>query len=89
MENNKSSPDMNTEKKLHPILYIDDEQDNRGIRPLPNLETKFVAANTLICLINQTSYLLGRQLKRLERDFLAEGGFTERLYRERTRRRGV
>lgn len=27
---------------------IDDSLPNRGIRPLPNLETKFVAANTLI-----------------------------------------
>jgi len=27
---------------------IDDTQENRGILPLPNLETKFVAANTLI-----------------------------------------
>lgn len=27
---------------------IDDTQENRGIIPLPNLETKFVAANTLI-----------------------------------------
>jgi type I restriction-modification system DNA methylase subunit len=26
----------------------DDSQANRGVRPLPNLETKFVAANTLI-----------------------------------------
>ncbi|MFO7650979.1 MAG: four helix bundle suffix domain-containing protein [bacterium] len=44
-------------------------------------------ANTLICLINQASYLLGRQLQSLERQFLVEGGFTERLYRERTRHR--
>ena len=29
---------------------IDDSPDNRGVRPLPNLETKFVAANTLIGL---------------------------------------
>ena len=27
---------------------IDDSRKNRGVRPLPNLETKFVAANTLI-----------------------------------------
>ena len=27
---------------------IDETQPNRGVRPLPNLETKFVAANTLI-----------------------------------------
>jgi four helix bundle suffix protein len=46
-----------------------------------------VAANTLICLINQASFLLGRQLQRLEQQFLTEGGFTERLYRERQARR--
>ena len=27
---------------------IDDSRENRGVRPLPNLETKFVAANTLL-----------------------------------------
>jgi len=48
-----------------------------------------VAANTLICLINQASFLLRRQLQRLERQFLEEGGFTERLYRERQARRGT
>lgn len=42
-----------------------------------------VAANTLICLINQASYLLGRQLQKLEEQFLTEGGFTERLYQQR------
>jgi four helix bundle suffix protein len=46
-----------------------------------------VAANTLICLTNQASYLLGRQLQRLEEQFLTEGGFTERLYRERQAQR--
>jgi four helix bundle suffix protein len=46
------------------------------------------AANTLICLINQASFLLGRQLRKLEQSFLQEGGFTERLYRERQSRLG-
>jgi four helix bundle suffix protein len=46
-----------------------------------------VAANTLICLINQASYLLGRQLQKLEQQFLDEGGFTERLYKTRTQAR--
>jgi restriction system protein len=45
------------------------------------------AANTLLCLINQASFLLGRQLQRLEQNFLQEGGFTERLYRKRKRTR--
>jgi four helix bundle suffix protein len=47
-----------------------------------------VAANTLICLIHQTNYLLDQQLRQLEEAFLREGGFTERLYRTRSRRRG-
>jgi len=46
-----------------------------------------LAANTLLCLINQASYLLYRQLKHLEQDFLKTGGFTERLYAGRTRAR--
>jgi len=36
------------------------------------------AANTLICLINQASFLLGRQIAKLEQSFMNEGGFTER-----------
>lgn len=46
-----------------------------------------VAANAMICLIHQTNYLLDQQLRYLERSFLREGGFTERLYRERKKRR--
>lgn len=42
-----------------------------------------VAANTLICLIHQTDYLLDQQLRQLEERFLKEGGFTERLYKKR------
>lgn len=42
-----------------------------------------VAANTLICLIHQTNYLLDQQLRQLERQFLKEGGFTERLFKAR------
>ncbi len=43
-----------------------------------------VAANTLICLIHQTNYLLDQQLRQLEKAFLSEGGFTERLYKARS-----
>jgi four helix bundle suffix protein len=43
-----------------------------------------VAANTIICLIHQTNFLLDQQLKQLEREFLGQGGFTERLYKMRT-----
>lgn len=60
----------------------DRSDDPYGIRTASPEE----AANTLICLINQASYLIGRQLHNLEKSFLAEGGFTERLYRERRNR---
>jgi four helix bundle suffix protein len=43
-----------------------------------------IAANTLVCLIHQTNYLLDQQLRALEKEFLKEGGFTERLYRVRS-----
>ena len=46
-----------------------------------------VAANTLVCLIHQTNYLLDQQLRQLEQAFLQEGGFTERLYKARTQAR--
>jgi four helix bundle suffix protein len=46
-----------------------------------------VAANTMVCLIHQTNYLLDQLLRALEKDFLKEGGFTERLYRTRSQRR--
>jgi len=42
-----------------------------------------IAANTLVCLIHQTNYLLDQQLRQLEARFLKEGGFTERLYQKR------
>lgn len=42
-----------------------------------------ISANTIICLIHQTNYLLDRQLKTLEKEFLKEGGFSERLYNAR------
>jgi len=56
-----------------------DKQDPYGVATA----SAEVAANTLICLINQATYLLGRQLRRLEEQFMKEGGFTERLYRAR------
>ncbi len=50
----------------------------------PSPET---AANTMVCLVHQTNYMLDKQLRALEKGFLEEGGFTERLYRTRVRAR--
>jgi four helix bundle suffix protein len=42
-----------------------------------------VVANIAICLIHQANYLLDRQLKRLEQDFIKQGGLRERMTRAR------
>ena len=44
----------------------DNPVDNFGIRPLPNLEAKFVAANTLIGLHNQTNLFVTNDIKRMQ-----------------------
>jgi four helix bundle suffix protein len=50
-----------------------------------------IAANVIIGLIRVTSYLLDRQIRRLEKIFLEEGGLRERMTRARveTRRKAV
>ena len=45
------------------------------------------AANTVICLIHQASFLLDQLIRRLEKDFVEQGGVTERMYAARTRAR--
>jgi four helix bundle suffix protein len=47
-----------------------------------------VVANIAICLIHQANYLLDRQIKRLEQDFLKDGGLRERMTRARLNVRG-
>jgi four helix bundle suffix protein len=42
-----------------------------------------VVANIILCVIHQTNYLLDQLLRRLERDFLREGGLRERMTRAR------
>ena len=40
-------------------------------------------ANIAICLIHQANYLLDQQLRRLEKDFVEQGGLRERMTRVR------
>jgi four helix bundle suffix protein len=42
-----------------------------------------VRANIIICLLHQTNYLLDQQIRKLEQDFLKEGGLRERMTRAR------
>jgi len=46
-----------------------------------------IVANIIICLIHQSNYLLDRQLRRLEKDFLDKGGLKESTFKARVARR--
>ena len=80
--------------KNHPtavvIRRLAYEKNRSYLTCSPYIETTppGVAANTIICLIHQTNYLLDQQLRQLEQAFLKDGGFTERLYKTRIASRG-
>ena len=69
----------------------DNPVDNFGIRPLPNLEAKFVAANTLIGLHNQTNLFVTDDIKQMQDEmkvakhkiFGAKTVKTKRKYKDR------
>jgi restriction system protein len=44
-----------------------------------------MAANAMVCAVNQAAYLLKRQIQSQGREFLEKGGFTEKLYGARKR----
>src|ERR1019366_7681158 len=48
-----------------------------------------VAATTVLCVVHQTNYLIDRLLLQLEQAFLRDGGFTERLYKDRQQARAL
>lgn len=83
-------------------LWDKDSKEARFVRQLgskPHLNYKSfrefvetrppeVIANIAICLIHQANYLLDQQKRRLEQDFLKEGGLRERMTRARFAARG-
>jgi four helix bundle suffix protein len=48
-----------------------------------------VRANLIICLIHLTNYLLDQQVRKLEQDFLKEGGLRERMTHARLQARNA
>ncbi len=66
----------------NPELKFDDLREFAETRPGP------VVANIALCLIHQANYLLDQQLRRLEQDFMKEGGLRERMTRARLESRG-
>ena len=65
-------------------------QENRSYgayRPYVEVRSAETVANIMICLIHQARYLLGRQIGRLEKDFVQNGGVREQMRRVRSEAR--
>jgi four helix bundle suffix protein len=56
-----------------------DQSDAKSYEQWLNHADPEVVANAIICLIHQANYLLDRQVAGLERQFIHEGGYSERL----------
>jgi four helix bundle suffix protein len=56
------------------------------VRAIEN-ENPEICANSMLCLIRIVTYLLARQLQRLEKDFLENGGLRERMTKARIEHR--
>src|SRR5438876_431074 len=79
-KNSKEAQFVRKLSKKSPVAY-------ETYREFCDTRSAEVVANIAICLIHQTNYLLDRQLRRLEQDFLKEGGIRERMTRARLQSR--
>jgi len=64
-----------------------DPSDAKAYDPWLTHADPAVVANALICLIHQANYLLDRQITGLEKQFIEEGGYSERLAAARLQER--
>jgi len=83
------------EKKAHRLTLTDTDEHRRNCSqelPVPVSESpcpsECLVANAALSLLNLCCHLLDRQLTAQAAAFEKEGGFTERLYRVRTAKRG-
>jgi four helix bundle suffix protein len=63
-------------------------QSYEDFRAIVETRPAAVVANIAVCLIHQTNYLIDRQLARLDREFIEQGGLRERMTRTRLQQRG-
>ncbi len=70
-------------REINRLPDADYESFRKGIEH----EDPEISANVIIGLIKVCSFLLSRQIHRIEQDFLEEGGIRERMSKARIRRR--
>lgn len=74
-------------RKIRDIRVFGDFTNSLNSPKLPDDPES--AANFLLTLAHQQSYLLSRQIKSLEEKFVKEGGYTEKLFRQRLATRSI
>jgi restriction system protein len=74
------SPESAEARAVRELAYKPDRTYKSYCSFLDDPET---AANAMICLINQTNFLLDRQIGTLEKNFVVHGGYRENLSKKR------
>ena len=69
------------------LLGRKDDESYETYRAFCQTRSAEVVANIALCLIHQATYLLDRQIRRLEEDFVKNGGVRERMTRVRLQQR--
>ena len=65
------------------LAYTKDESYENTYEQFIETRDGAVCANIILCLIHQCNYLLDQQIRRLEEDFIKNGGLRERMYQAR------
>jgi len=78
------SKDSAQAKAVRALVYVTDKSYETY---RPYMRTAEGACNAMICLINQTNYLLDKQINVLEANFIKNGGYTEKLFYNRLQER--
>ncbi len=84
--NGPNGPKQAPSQPIESIESIPSIQSIQSIQSIPSTYPE-IAANAALILIGVACALLGRQIEAQAAAFTQEGGFTERLYRVRSRRR--
>lgn len=69
------------------LAYTKDESYENTYEQFIETRDGVVCANIILCLIHQCNYLLDQQIRRLEEDFIKNGGLRERMYQARKKYR--
>lgn len=75
-------------RNLSYLRNLESKKAEALLKQLPLPKDQETAANLMLTLCHQASYLLHKQVASLEEKHKTEGGYTEKLYKRRTEHRG-